>query len=230
MSIGLITHDHPNLKTEQVMQGLRMAGETPTEILILPYVAPASRTPRFQHRPDPSAGAAHPAMLARALGVPARKVPSLDDVEFQADHYLATIAVEGAGAPSEPARIIACHAGIAAKVLGADAFKWTIHEDQRLGVTLHRGGDPSDPVAHLATRRTPVLETDTVHGLSRRHYAAEILILCAARRYLDAPEPAPEGDPGAPKPDMRPETEEMMLSRFPRWRAKRAGPIDRPAR
>jgi len=189
-------------------------------LLGLPFQPRPVRPVRFTHRPDMATGA-HPAELATALGIAWVPLAGPGAIPDGFDVLL----VAGAGLlPAEVVQrvpVVNAHPGLIPAVRGLDSFKWAILDDMPLGNTLHLLDEAVDAGQHLATLRTPVLSSDTIESLARRHYQLEIALLAAFRRYLASPEPPPADLPERPASRRMPaELEERMLAHFPAYKAR----------
>lgn len=182
-SIGVITYDHPHLKTEQVVHRLLHSGFHDITLFALPYSQRPERSVLISHRPNQSAGA-KPDELAKAN--------DLEFIEFDGkselpnrDVYLIT----GAGVlPPEVVRkqrLINAHPGIIPSARGLDAFKWSIYHGIPLGITLHYIDEQVDAGQIISIFHTPMYPSDTILSLARRHYEIEIDILSNFNHYLE---------------------------------------------
>lgn len=220
MKIGLITYDTPHLKTEQVLMGLILAGQTEIDMICIPFVARPRRQPLFRHRPDMSSGA-HPRLLADALGIRSLTCASVDEVPTTYDYMI----VGGAGIlpPNivKEVPIINAHPGLIPAVRGLDGFKWAILEGMPLGVTLHVVDATVDAGDVLASMRTPVIRTDSIEKLARRHYELEISMLSNALTFVCGKQRSKEELPIRPaRKRMGIEMEEKMLNAFEEYRSR----------
>lgn len=220
MRIGLITYDTPHLKTEQLLAALWVRGERELTLLGLPFRPRPQRPVRFAHRPEMAEGA-HPAELAAHFDLPWMPLPDAAVLPAGFDVLL----VAGAGLlPAEVIRevpIVNAHPGLIPAVRGLDSFKWAIHDQMPLGNTLHLIDEAIDAGRHLAAVRTPVLASDTIERLARRHYALELELLANFARHLREPEAAPSDLPVRPSRKRMPvEDEERMLDAFDAYKAR----------
>lgn len=222
MSIAVLTYRTPHLKTEQVVLRLVERGES-IALYALPFAPRPGRPVAFAHRPEMADGA-DPEELATTLSLPFTPIEGPEDITGDFD----AVVVAGAGLlPAsfvERYRVVNCHPGLQPAVRGLDAFKWAIHDGMPLGVSLHLVDVEVDAGKHLASRRTPVLPSDTVDSLARRHYEREIALLTDFRRYLDAPESHLPGLAVRPARKRMPvEAERSMLANFDAWKAQQIG-------
>jgi len=126
LKIGLITYNHPHLKTEQVIESL---SQNEYRMFALPFTE-RERKVLFHHRPKEI-----PSTKSRDMYY---KVCNSDsDIEEGCDYYLLLGAPILSREITQRLRIISCHPGIIPSVRGLDAFKWAIYENKPLGVTLY---------------------------------------------------------------------------------------------
>lgn len=219
-TVGIITYDAPHLKTQEVATALAARGLGPLRFFALPFKPRKPRAPLIAHRPDQSA-APETRRIAKELG--AEFIACADDSDIAGG--CAVYLVTGAGILSAACvagkRILNAHPGVVPAVRGLDAFKWAIHDDQPLGVTLHVIDAEVDAGEVLAVVPTPVGAGDTVESLAARHYALENDVLIHFDAYLaDGTNPY---DGIAMRPNrlrMPREAEEEMVGRFPAYVAK----------
>lgn len=220
-TIGLITYDHPHLKTEQVLLGL-LGRRLPYayRIYALPFVERRQRAVLFPHRPAQECAVA-PATLGRAHGIPYVRCDSDQDIDAACDLYL----VLGAGILSGDCvrgkQILNAHPGIIPAVRGLDAFKWAIYDSQPLGVTLHCIDEQVDAGQIVSILPTPVYQEDTLATIARRHYENEIWALIHFDVLLENPVcPSPRLAEREPKRRMPPPMEKELESRFEIYKRK----------
>jgi phosphoribosylglycinamide formyltransferase 1 len=221
MRLGILTYALPHLKTEQVLHGLLRRGGMDIALYALPFVPRLERKVLFQHRPDQLA-AAHPAVIARRFSLPYHEVPTADAIaggdSDPPDTMLVTVGALIGPRLLERARVFNVHAGLIPAVRGLDAFKWAIHDDMPLGVSLHAIDADVDRGDHVLSLPTPVYPDDTPATLARRHYEAEIALLIGFQDALRAPaSPLPGLDDRPARKRMPAETERLMLDRFPAY-------------
>ncbi len=215
--LGIITYDAPHLKTEQLVHGLLLRGESVTAIYALPFQPRPTREVLFAHRPAQS-HAAHPRSLARAHGIAYRNT-TRESLRIEEPLALVAIGVLIPEASLEGTRVINCHPGVIPQGRGLDAFKWAIHDGLPLGHTLHYIDSAIDCGEIICTRPTPVYPEDTIERLAARHYEHEIMLNAGFREFLPGEEHAIcEQDLAAPARRRMPmDTEQVMLERFPAY-------------
>jgi len=216
MRLGLITYNHPHLKTEQVVLNLIRKYDTANmTVFALPFKPRKERQVLFNHRPDQAKGVP-PDLLARALQMEYILVNSDMEIPSGYDFYL----ILGAGILSaefirKAGKIINCHPGVIPAVRGLDAFKWSILEMKPLGVTLHYIDPEVDKGEIISIIPTPVFITDTLESLARRHYENEIFTLSNFEYYLMNPiNPFKDIKEAEPHRRMPKHLEEQMLINF----------------
>lgn len=187
--IGIITYDHPHLKTERVFH--KMLIQDPGIIkrlhfFALPYVQRKTRDILFAHRPDQATGI-HPREIASRFNIPYNIVNDDREISCPGDLYI----ILGAGLLSaeciQNKKLINAHAGIIPLSRGLDSFKWAIINKKPLGVTLHFIDKNVDAGEVISVIETPVYHSDTLETLARRHYENELDILANYKYYLDNP-------------------------------------------
>jgi phosphoribosylglycinamide formyltransferase-1 len=172
--LGIITYNHPHLKTEQVISGL--LGRYKLKIFAVPYKDRPERQILFNHRLDQSK-AIHPRFIAQK-----HNLDYTEDGIYGCDLYLIT----GAGIiHNVKGKVINCHPGIIPAVRGLDSFKWAIYNDIDLGNTLHYINDEVDSGEIISVIPTHVYKTDTIETLARRHYENEINALINFEYHLN---------------------------------------------
>jgi phosphoribosylglycinamide formyltransferase-1 len=85
-------------------------------------------------------------------------------------------------------KIINCHPGIIPLSRGLDSFKWSIYNDEPLGITLHYIDAEADKGEIISIIKTNVYRTDSLETLARRHYENEIEILANFHNYINNPQ------------------------------------------
>ena len=231
LRIGLISYDHPHLKTEQVLHRLLLKNQSgigprlEVKLLALPFAPRPSRKVLFAHRP------------AQEESVPTRELAqqhrldfmpcSYDSIPDVADFYL----VAGAGIFSANAigqkKILNAHPGIIPSARGLDAFKWSIFAGVPLGVTLHAIDAEVDAGETIAIVRTPVFPSDSLESLARRHYELELDVLTKFLTFLEGKAKAslPAYPENPPRMRMPVDTESEMIARFEEYKRKFADPV-----
>ncbi len=228
VAVGIITYDHPHLKTEQIARRLllnaTLPGAVPLELklLALPFSPRPKREVLFQHRPDQEQSV-HTRELAHFHNI--EFLPcTYDRIEDVADYYL----VAGAGIFAASAiggkKIINAHPGIIPSARGLDAFKWTILDQMPLGVTLHYIDAQVDAGETIAIFETPIFAEDDLTTLARRHYELELDVLCEFLRIMRGERRTyPEYPANPPRRRMGIEREREMMAKFPAYKANFSG-------
>lgn len=213
-TIGIITYDHPHLKTEQLVHGLtkfRYNRNLDLKLIAFPFKPRQERSVLFSHRPEQSAS------------IPTRELANRNDLEFilfdsesdliPCNYYL----IAGAGilpkAVVQGRTILNAHPGIIPSVRGLDAFKWAIYLGLPLGVTLHYIDTEVDAGEIVKIVNTPIYPSDTLETLARRHYELELDLL-VHHEYHCANRDVPIHPEHPPHMRMPKTTEEEMLKRF----------------
>lgn len=230
LRIGLISYDHPHLKTEQLLHRLLLKNRLAVgprldlKLLALPFSARPSRKVLLAHRPDQekSVSTRELADQHRLDFVPC----TYDSIPDIADIYL----VAGAGIFTERAigqkKILNAHPGIIPSARGLDAFKWSIFSGVPLGVTLHAIDARVDAGETLAIVRTPIFPSDSLDVLALRHYELELDVLGEFLTFLSGTAKAslsayPENPPRMRMPI---DIEKQMIAKFEEYKRKFAGP------
>jgi phosphoribosylglycinamide formyltransferase-1 len=229
VSIGILTYDHPHLKTEQLTNRLLLSGRLPggtpldLKLLALPFSPRPKRDVLFQHRPDQerSAGTRELARFYNIEFLPCT-YEAIPDV---ADYYL----VAGAGIFAASAigskKIFNVHPGIIPCARGLDAFKWTILDQLPLGVTLHYIDGEVDAGETIAVFDTPVFPEDELTTLARRHYERELDVLCDFLEIMQRGEKPSNSEYPAnpPRRRMPVDREREMVGSFQAYRSRFSG-------
>lgn len=186
MKIGILTYDAQHLKTEQVAQALSINGNYELSFHALPFKERKPRDVLFAHRPDQSSGI-HARVIAAAIDAPYRVWEDPNAiVDDTVDYWMIT----GSNLLPEsfvtryPGRIINGHPGLIPSVRGLDSFKWSIIDDQPLGLTLHFIDAEADSGEIISSLKTPIYRTDTMSDVARRHYEIEITMLANFERLI----------------------------------------------
>lgn len=218
-SVGLITYDHPHLKTEQVFYRL-LGKKYRYKFYALPFVPRPERPVIFAHRPDQTQ-AAHPRELAARHGVSYKICATDRDIDGACDVYLIFGGVLLSAACVSDKRILNCHAGIIPICRGLDAFKWAIHDGKPIGVTLHAIDADVDKGEVLAVIPTDVHASDTLPVLARRHYENEVDCLSRFDEFLrPSANPYADQPAGEPRRRMPQETEKQLERDFAAYKEK----------
>src|SRR3989338_714455 len=185
-TIGLITYDHPHLKTERVVLRLLARGFL-LRIYALPFVERKPRKVLFEHRPDQKKSI-HPRILAETHNIPYMACESDTDIDDACDLYFIIAGKILSAECVARKRILNCHPGIIPAVRGLDAFKWAILEKKPLGITLHFIDKEVDKGEIVSIVVTPVYTGDALEALARRHYENELEVQCSFDKFLENPE------------------------------------------
>tara|TARA_Y100000591_G_C21690288_1_gene622744 strand:- start:114 stop:794 length:681 start_codon:yes stop_codon:yes gene_type:complete len=222
MRIGLLTYDFAHLKTEQLVCRY-VQNEKVKEINLYaqPFKPRKERAILFSHRPD----------MTRS--VPTESLKELSKVKFQkwngeedisANNDIFVIA--GAGilniefARDKP--IVNAHPGIIPLTRGLDSFKWAIYNNDPVGNTLHLIDNEIDKGEILQINYTPVLTSDSLETLARRHYEDEIDMLANVLDVIESRViPIHKEKPATMR--MNPEIEAKMVRNFDDWKLKMTG-------
>ena len=185
MLIGVICYDINHLKTEQILLGF-INKNYEIKIYLLPFTERQNRDTIFKHRPDYLLGA-HPREIAKRFGLDIQYIPNDKCFISNTDFLI----IGGTGILSDSIVnnniVINCHPGIIPLSRGLDSFKWTILENKRLGVTLHKIDKDIDSGEVVKVIETDVFESDSIESLARRHYENEINLLINFSDYIKFP-------------------------------------------
>lgn len=219
MRIGLLTYDYAHLKTEQLV--CRYAqNENVKEINLYaqPFKPRKKRVILFSHRPD------------MTKSVPTESLTELSKVNFQKwdgeediSAYNDIFVIAGAGildisfANEKP--IVNAHPGIIPLTRGLDSFKWAIYNNDPVGNTLHLIDNEVDKGEILQINYTPVLKSDSLETLARRHYEYEIDMLANVLEVIESRIIPKEMEKPATM-RMKSEIEAKMISNFEDWKLK----------
>ena len=185
MRIGIITYDYAHLKTEQLAcRYIQNEKISEINLYALPFIPRAERAVVLPHRPD------------MTHAVPTESLSELSKVNFQKwdgkediSEFNDLFIIGGAGiidiAFSKGKPIVNAHPGIIPLTRGLDSFKWAIYNNDPIGNTLHLIDNEVDKGEILQIRLTPVLSSDSLETLARRHYEYEIDMLANVLEVLD---------------------------------------------
>ncbi|QPJ62171.1 MAG: hypothetical protein G3M70_09925 [Candidatus Nitronauta litoralis] len=214
MNLGIITYNFPHLKTEQVLLRLVEMDCQSIQLFALPFKPRKPRKPIIVHRPFQEAGA-HPEEMARKFGLRYQTIDQDHDIPGGLDYYL----ILGAGILSEEfirgKKTINCHPGVIPASRGLDSFKWSIHDQKPLGISLHFIDEKVDAGEIISIKPTPVFSNDTIESLARRHYELEIDMTARFQEFFEKPvNPFEDIAVGEPHMRMNQETEKVTLAKF----------------
>ena len=185
MNIGVITYNHPHLKTEQVVKAFSKYDFHLT-LFALPFFPRNIRECAFNHRPF-QFNAIPPHELAERVHATICECRSDLDIYDGLDYYIIT----GAGLLSQEClkekKIINCHPGLIPISRGLDAFKWSIYNNIPVGNTLHFIDNSIDEGHVIFRLPTVVYPNDTLENFAERHYQSEIQMLSDFMSYLEGP-------------------------------------------
>jgi phosphoribosylglycinamide formyltransferase 1 len=226
LRVGIITYDHPHLKTEQLVNRLLLRNKVaagPTldlKLLALPFTSRRSRAISFAHRPDQEKAVAT-RELAGAHGL--EFLPcAYDSIPEISDYYLVAGAgiIPASGIGSK--KIINVHPGIIPSARGLDAFKWSIVDSVPLGVTMHFIDAEVDAGKIITVVRTPVFKTDSLEVLARRHYELELDVQSEFLAFLNGKDKGilPEYPANPPRMRMPAAIEKEMFAKFEEYKRR----------
>jgi phosphoribosylglycinamide formyltransferase-1 len=226
LKLGIITYDHANLKTEQLIHRLLLKNQFASgrkldlKVLALPYSVRPARSVLFSHRPDQDKSVTTRQLAARSgLDFLPCTYDSIPDV---ADCYVVGSAGILSGKAIGDKKIINAHPGIIPSARGLDAFKWSIFDAVPLGVTLHYIDAEVDAGDTIAILRTPVFPDDSLDMLARRHYELELDVLGEFLTFLDG-KAAPSSVAYPEKPPhmrMPASVEKEMIAKFDEYKQR----------
>lgn len=215
-TVGLITYQHPHLKTEQVLQQL-LRQDYILKMYALPFVPRRPREVLFEHRPD-QFNAIHPQVLAKAHGIPYIACEEDTEIDSSCDVYLVLIGKVLSAECVANIKVLNTHAGIIPSSRGLDAFKWTVYEMKPLGITLHFIDAEIDAGKIIAVIPTSVYTTDSLATLARRHYENEIDSQSHFRDFLGNPQGLFTGiEESEAKRRMPQRIERELVESFPKY-------------
>tara|TARA_B100000242_G_C42959064_1_gene444774 strand:- start:187 stop:867 length:681 start_codon:yes stop_codon:yes gene_type:complete len=222
MRIGLLTYDYAHLKTEQlVCRYVQNENVQEINLYAQPFKPRKKRVILFSHRPD------------MTKSVPTESLTELSKVNFQKwdgeediSTYNDIFVIAGAGildisfANEKP--IVNAHPGIIPLTRGLDSFKWAIYNNDPIGNTLHLIDNEVDKGEILQINYTPVLKSDSLETLARRHYEYEIDMLANVLEVIESRIIPKEMEKPATM-RMNSEIEAKMISNFEDWKLKMIG-------
>jgi phosphoribosylglycinamide formyltransferase 1 len=212
-TIGIITYDHPHLKTDQVFHAFTRRGYR-LKIYAFPFVPRKSRAVVFSHRPTQSSSA-HPRELAEKYAFDYLVCQDDREIDDACDLYHVLVGKIISAECILGKKIINCHPGIIPAVRGLDAFKWAILDEKPLGVTLHYIDPEVDKGEIISIVPTPIYKTDTLETVAHRHYENEIDVVSNFERYLEHPANPYDGiAEGVQRMRMKRKSENEMVEAF----------------
>jgi len=131
--------------------------------------------------------------------------------------------ITGAGIIKEkyiqPDFIVNAHPGLIPMVRGLDSFKWSILNQQPLGVSLHFIDEKVDAGRLFGTEETPAFHSDSLELLARRHYELEIQMMIHFDYYISKNSPGTYPEQKATMRMPR-DKEQEMLESYEQWKEK----------
>lgn len=224
-SVGILTYDFFHLKTEQIVHKLLRNGFRDITLFALPFSQRPERPVLIPHRPN-QVDAITTKELASANNLTFIRYDGKSNLP-ECDFYL----IAGAGLlPSNVVKnknIINAHPGIIPSARGLDSYKWSIHNNIPLGITLHYLDEDVDAGQVISIVRTPIYSGDSLMTLARRHYELEIEVLSNFTYYLSHSlvESFPMLDAHRRMPA---DTEAEMVRRFDDYKLRFATPTQQP--
>ena len=217
MRIGIITYDYAHLKTEQlVCRYIQNKKISEINLYALPFIPRRERAVVIPHRPDMT-HAVPTESLSELSKVNFRKWDGKEDISGFNDLFV----IGGAGiidiAFAQGKPIVNAHPGIIPLTRGLDSFKWAIYNNDPVGNTLHLIDNDVDKGEILQIQYTPVLTSDSLETLARRHYGYEIDMLANVLEVIDSRVISSDIEKPATM-RMKAETEAEMVRKFDDWK------------
>lgn len=182
MKLGIITYNKPHLKTFHVLKNI-LNKNYEINIYTLPFKEREQRKIFFNHRPNQFLSKSQ-FDLAKKYKLKVNKI-NYDAALTGSDLYI----ICGAGLLKKKFInkniIINCHSGILPDCRGLDSFKWSILKQKKVGVSLHIINEHTDSGYLLKSRKTNLVESDSLKQFAKKHYFNEIDLLSNFENYLD---------------------------------------------
>lgn len=184
MKLVVFAYNFPHRKSHDFLVELVSRGHKIDAVLAADAVKlnipPSSVRTKVRRTPGP-----HPKDTARILGLEYVNLPHQGpEIESVLNEIKPDIGViSGARILKRPVidrfsvGIINFHPGLIPEARGLDALLWSIHYDQKLGVTSHLIDERVDAGCILLRREIAVKPGDTVYDLSERLYDTQLLML-----------------------------------------------------
>ncbi|MGB1158163.1 MAG: formyltransferase family protein [Porticoccaceae bacterium] len=218
----MITYDYTHLKTEQlVFRYIKNEKVKEINLYALPFKPRKERAILIAHRPDMNRSVPTES-LAELSKVNFQKWDGEEDISLKNDIFV----IGGAGildvsfANKKP--IVNAHPGIIPVTRGLDSFKWAIYNNDPVGNTLHLIDNEVDKGEILQIMNTPVLTSDNLMTLARRHYENEIDMLANVLDVIES-RVIPTGMEKPATMRMSAEVEAKMVRKFDDWKLKMTG-------
>lgn len=175
--IGVLTYNIKHRKTYDTLCLLKARGYHSVDVYAQPLQYKKSFHPWISHRPGIAMDIPDTAVLCKHFGYFYKEV-NLDELSAPKKQILL---VCGAGIiPEEFVKehiIVNSHPGYIPFARGLDSMKWSIWENNPLGVTTHIIGEHIDGGEIIERRLLEVLNSDTFFEAAMRVYETEISML-----------------------------------------------------
>lgn len=176
--IGILTYNIPHRKTYDVLCLLKVRGYKNVCIFGLPLHYKKNFKPLYEHRPQLNYEIKSIKEICENLGYMYIEIDNMYKINIEEK---SKILVCGAGIIPKEIRekyiILNSHPGYIPNSRGLDALKWSIINNEVIGVTSHIIGDEIDAGYIIERKIVPVNKNDTFHALSQRVYEIEINML-----------------------------------------------------
>jgi len=175
MKIGLLTYNHPHLKTQDVVYRLSLTGSDIT-LFAYPWVDKENFKPLFPHRPS----WCYPFNAFELSNIFHTDYVKIGNYKQLDDYDIDLFLICGAGIidyiPKTP--ILNAHPGYIPIVRGLDALKWAIFHKTKIGITLHQITEQVDSSAKIIKREEFYpYPGEMFYHFAMRFYQREIEIL-----------------------------------------------------
>ena len=213
LRIGILTYNKPHKKTQDVIFGLNKIGYKNLKLIINKFKNYKNKKKNilFNHRPY------------QFEGLNFKKIAKFYNLKIEYLHNkkcfnnLDLVLVCGSGIINKEFIrknfIINCHSGLIPKRRGLDSFKWAIYNNEKIGNTLHYIDRQVDYGKIISHKVTPVLKSDNINSLAKRHYKEEVKMLINFEKYINKPKII-KFKKQEPNMRMPIEKEKIMIKRF----------------
>jgi phosphoribosylglycinamide formyltransferase-1 len=186
-SIVILTYNAPHRKTFDVLCLLKAKGYENITVIAVDYHYQKIFMPIIEHRPKVNNNIL-PSDLSKSFGYAFEDYKTLSDFDYTRFNE-SIFLIGGSGIiPSKFAkncRIINSHPAILPYVRGLDALKWSLLEDNPIGITIHLISDEPDCGLLIYQERVELQPFDNVQSIGIRLYDLEVRMLVESIDMLD---------------------------------------------
>ena len=225
--IGIITYDNPHRKTQDLILSLLINGYKNIFLIITPWKIRKNFVPLFPHRPTSNINVSVNDMCLN-LGINSIRLNITELDKFFSKTKFSYIIIAGAGILPETIakkfKIINSHPGFLPFSKGLDALKWSIYNDEPIGVTTHFISEKADEGLLIEKKIVPLYKQDSFYNLCVRVYETEIEMLVNSIKLIKtktAPLTSLANSSSVVNRRMSNQKELIMMDRFEKKRVKK---------